>query len=103
MTKEPAMMTDDQLRSRVGKKVICASRRCTSLRQASVLGVLRDDSSLETTHALRREPGGIVCLRKRGGKRQTNKPLLLPRGVRVRCYHCERLLDLAELEADNFA
>ena len=97
------MMTDDQLRRRVGKKVICASWRCRSLRQASVLGVLREDFTLETTHKLRDEPGGIVCLRKRGGKRQTHKPLMIPRGARVRCPHCERLLDLGELEAENFA
>ena len=96
-------MTDDQLRRRVGKKVICASDRCTSLKQASVFGVLREDFTLETTHALRQEPGGIVCLRKRGGKRQTNRPMLIPRGARVRCHHCERVLDLGELEAANFA
>ncbi len=97
------MMTDDQLRRRVGKKVICASKRCRSLRQASVLGVLREDFTLETTHALRDEPGGIVCLGKRGGKRQTNQLLLIPRGVRVRCPHCERVLDLGKLGAENFA
>lgn len=96
-------MTDDQIRRRVGKKVICASWRCTSLRQASVLGVLRQDFTLETSHALRHEPGGIVCLRKRGGKRKTNRPMLIPRGARVRCHHCGRVLDLGELEAENFA
>jgi len=96
-------MTDAQLRQRVGRKVICASWRCTSLRQATVLGVLRPDFTLETTHALRQEPGGVICLQKRAGKRRIRQPMLIPRGATVRCPHCERALDLGELEATNFA
>ena len=68
------MMTDEQLRRRVGRKVICASPHCMGLAYATVLGVLREDFSLETTHALRHEPGGIICLRKRGGRRHQGRP-----------------------------